>query len=233
MTFRGKKTKFVIFGLGRSGSTLLKQLIDSHPDIKCEGELFNPGDHIVESRILRKFMHWFPVPVFSLRTFLFTGPLYGFTLLNYQFARPEKLLKKLQQKGWKIIRIYRKDSLNQSFSNIVAQKTALWHRSKEAETETPKLRIEPDELLFRLNMIVKNKEKETKMFEHIEHLKISYEEDLENKTLWPGTMKRVFEFLETYPVEGKTTLRKTYSKPYAEIVENYDELIKFVESKGF
>ena len=61
-------------------------------------------------------------------------------------------------------------------------------------------------------------------------MKTCTREDLENKTLWPGTMKKVFEFLGTYPVEGKTTLRKTYSKPYSEIVENYDELIKFVES---
>jgi LPS sulfotransferase NodH len=176
-------------------------------------------------------MHWFPIPLFNLRSRLFNETIYGFTLLYYQFFSPEKLLAKMRKNGWKVIRIYRKDSLNQSFSNIVAQKTALWHRGEDVAAEAPQLRIEPEELLFRLNLIMKNKSRETTMFENIEHLQISYEEDLENKSLWPETMQRVFDFLGTYPVEGKTTLRKTYSKPYSEIVENYDELIRFIESQ--
>lgn len=34
------KTKFVIFGQGRTGSTLLTSLLSSHPEITCEGECY-------------------------------------------------------------------------------------------------------------------------------------------------------------------------------------------------
>ena len=39
---RGKlpETRFVVFGLGRSGSTLLCDLLDGHSAIQCDGELF-------------------------------------------------------------------------------------------------------------------------------------------------------------------------------------------------
>lgn len=36
-----KKQRFIIIGSGRSGSTMLKNLLRSHPNITCFGELLN------------------------------------------------------------------------------------------------------------------------------------------------------------------------------------------------
>ena len=38
---RKPPTKFVIFGRGRSGSTLLVSLLNSNPDIHCDGEILS------------------------------------------------------------------------------------------------------------------------------------------------------------------------------------------------
>ncbi len=53
---KNKTSKFIIFGQGRSGSTLLKQLLDSHPEITCEGELLNVEDKYVTNPLLRKLI---------------------------------------------------------------------------------------------------------------------------------------------------------------------------------
>lgn len=33
---------FVVFGMGRSGSTLLASLLNAHPSIHCDGEILSP-----------------------------------------------------------------------------------------------------------------------------------------------------------------------------------------------
>jgi len=125
MTLKGKTPGFIIFGLGRSGSTLLKQLIDSHPNIKCEGELLNLEERYLKNRFLRKLATLFPLTYFNYRRWLSKEPLYGFTLLYYQYSNQKRLLSKLTARGWKFIHIMRKNSLDQSFSQLVAEKTAL------------------------------------------------------------------------------------------------------------
>ena len=45
-----------------------------------------------------------------------------------------------------------------------------------------------------------------------------------NENLWQQTMTRVFKYLNTYPTTVNTDMKKTYPRPYSEIVENYDEL---------
>ncbi|MFQ5952830.1 MAG: hypothetical protein ACE5JK_05440 [Candidatus Omnitrophota bacterium] len=36
---RNLRTKFIIFGLGRTGSALLVRLLDQNPEIQCDGEM--------------------------------------------------------------------------------------------------------------------------------------------------------------------------------------------------
>ncbi len=45
-------TKFVIYGQSRSGSTLLVELINTHPDVQCDGELFNEDAARIGNRVL-------------------------------------------------------------------------------------------------------------------------------------------------------------------------------------
>lgn len=232
MKLKKKKIRFVIFGLGRSGSTLLKQLLDSHPEITCEGELLNVDDKYVTNPFLRKLIYRFPSQFFALRSQLSKNPVYGFTLLFYQYSPNAKLIGKLIKKDWKIIRIYRENSLDQSLSHLVAEKTKMWHRLDNHETETPKLIISPEELKARLTIVNKNKETETTLFENFEHLKVIYECDLKNKDNWAQTTRKIFEYLGINPAPVSARIQKTYPLPYSEIIENYDDLMKLVEKEN-
>ncbi len=63
--------KFVIFGSGRSGSTLLTKLLDKHSQIECYGE------------ILRRKM-LFPGSYIERCSQTAQKPIFGFKLLSYQ-----------------------------------------------------------------------------------------------------------------------------------------------------
>jgi LPS sulfotransferase NodH len=232
MRLQKNKIRFVIFGLGRSGSTLLKQLLDSHPEITCEGELLNVADKYVTNPLMLKPIFRFPTQFFALRSLLSKNPVYGFTLLFYQYSPPAKLIAKLIKKDWKIIRIYRENSLDQSLSHLVAEKTKMWHRLDNHETETPKLIISPEELKARLTIVNKNKETETTLFENFDHLKVVYEDDLKDKDKWAETSRKVFEYLGVNPAPVSASIQKTYPLPYSEIIENYENLKLLAEKEN-
>ena len=47
-------TRFVILAAPRSGSNLLCTLLNSHPEILCHHEVFNPVGHLLRTRIPRR-----------------------------------------------------------------------------------------------------------------------------------------------------------------------------------
>ena len=65
------ESKFVLFGGGRNGSTLLVSLLNSHPDIYCDGE-------ILVGKLRSPFKH--------IKRRMQSSPksIYGFKLLSYQ-----------------------------------------------------------------------------------------------------------------------------------------------------
>lgn len=223
------KNKFVIFGLGRSGSTLLKQLLDSHPEIKCEGELLNIEDKYITNPILRKIVYRFPLSFFNLRRLLADKPVYGFTILIYQFRQPQAMLEKLHNDGWKIINITRRNGLEQCLSLLVALHTKTWHRHSEQENSVPGLILSAEELIHWLGLIEKNKKIESEIFEKLDHYKVVYEDDLKNEADWPETTRKIFEFLGLKAAPVSASIKKTYSRPYSEIIKNYEELLKSIE----
>ena len=123
-----KNIKFIVFGQSRSGSTLLVELLNSHPDVHCDGELFNKSEIYIRSRLLLKFFCRFPFLYIRYRLRTSFERAYGFKLFFFQVKSPEKLLKKLSRHGWKIISIRRENIIAQSLSNIIAFETNLWHR---------------------------------------------------------------------------------------------------------
>jgi LPS sulfotransferase NodH len=230
-----KKTnkKFVIFGQSRSGSTLLLELINAHPDINCEGELFNKIYRYVNPKWFLLMLRRFPVLYINHRLKKSDSPVYGFKLFFFQVNDPEKLLKQLNRRGWKFIWIRREDILAQSLSNILALETNHWHRRKNENARQKTLTIPPERLLKVLKNRTRWKIKEQKMIENYDHLPVVYERDLKNKEKWQETLDKVFRYIGVEPVSVKTNLEKTDVRPYSERIENYDELIETMKNSQF
>ena len=226
------KTKFIIFGQGRSGSTLLKKLLNSHPEINCEGELLNVKDNYVTHPLLVKAANKFPYHFFQLRSAFSPKPIYGFTLLYYQIYQPLQVLMKLQREGWKFIHIYRNNHFLQSISHFVAMQTNFWHNTSNKSADVQKVTINPDKFLDWIKLLINNKTFENKIIENLDHIKIVYEDDLLNESRWEKTTSRIFEYLNTYPSPVISDLKKTYPRPYSEIVENYTALLNMVKQNN-
>ena len=69
--------RFVIYGQGRSGSSVLLDLIGSHPDVYCESEIFNEK---VAARLLK------PWDYLHARADLSPKPAYGCKMKIYQMT---------------------------------------------------------------------------------------------------------------------------------------------------
>lgn len=239
---KGRKTRFIVFSSGRSGSTLFMELLNGHPDVYSEGELMNPGYGHVPRPWLIKVFRFFPGPLIFYRMIRNRKrKVYGFTLFAYHFKKIEKRVQQLSKAGWKIIYLRRRNIVNQALSNVMAQETAHWHRRMEPgqghqpppESPPEKKAIAPGKFLHGLKTFTTWRDWEGKALQGIPHLEVIYEDMLENRENWQATMEKVFQFLGVRPANVNSGLAKTYPRPYAEIISNYEELLKTVKRSRY
>lgn len=218
------QTKFIIFGQGRSGTTLLKQLLNSHPKITCEGELLNIKDGYITNKYLLKVAYRIPKPFFNVRVFQSKTTTYGFTLLYHQCRNPRQLIKNLCNSGWKIINLHRENTMEQALSYLVALQTNNWHNWEGKINPIIKIHVDPDAFLQRMAFLNRVKDHEQNLLKNYNHVKIDYESGLKDKKFWQPTADKIFDYLgvESCPVEA--TLKKTYARPYSQFVANYTDL---------
>ncbi|MFZ4664581.1 MAG: sulfotransferase, partial [Caldilineaceae bacterium] len=118
---------FVIFGMGRTGSSLLASLLNSHPQICCEGELF----HTRRRPFLNHFWRRYPLPYLAYRQrytkWVQRKDAYGFKLhtkLNgEQIIHTDHFLTTVAQQGWKVIHLQRARLFDQIISGFLANQT--------------------------------------------------------------------------------------------------------------
>ena len=135
---QGEDRRFVIMGLPRSGTTYLMSLLDSHPEVSCSGEVFNPysvietGEPDYTPELLASRDR---APRFFLKEFLEryeAGPhrRIGFKLMLGHNIRVLTQLPELADMT--IIYVHRYNRLAQVASYLKAMQTLYWaqtHRS--------------------------------------------------------------------------------------------------------
>jgi len=121
---------FVILALPRTGSTLLTSLLDSHPQITCHNEPFNPhgiftSDQRLQSEDMRAYRDEDPIRFMEL---LYSAGgddrIVGFKILEYQARDVQDHL--LQRPDIRKV-ILRRDNMLASYSsNLIANKVRQW-----------------------------------------------------------------------------------------------------------
>lgn len=228
--------KFIIFAHWRTGSTLLTQLLNSHPEIKCDTELFNfKRFNITNGSIL--LPHLF-IRGNSLKS---KNKTYGFDLKLYQIKKstikyknsPEILIDELNRRGWKIIHLWRKNKLRQAVSNQIAHKRNKWHDTLDNPIKKTKINIDFDTLINEIEYDENIVSEEKEILKNFEHISINYEKDLLNQEKHQNTCNKIFRYLglEIKPVQAK--LRKISSNKLEEEIENYLEIAEKISSTSF
>lgn len=211
------QNKFVLFGRGRTGSTLLTDLLNSSNEVDCDKEIFN--------RPVRS-----PQSFLVSRENLFSKPVYGFKLLSYQLRNylnpsdPNAFMRFLSEElGYKIIFLRRDNLLRQTLSKHYAEHRNAWH-DKGNSAHRPKMKVHVPTLMNHLQegRILDCYEEDA--LEGLDYLTITYEEDLKTVEAQEETIHRVCEYLGIEHFEPSTSLRKITSEALEDFVENVEEL---------
>ncbi len=228
------KYRFIVFGQGRTGSTLLVNLLNSHPDILCEGELMNPYFwNRISRRTLLPLFQRYPLPYFNFKAYTSPGDAYGFKLFADHCRHIQAVVARMHQEGWRVILVRRQDTLAQALSSAAALTTHHWHRSEDNPASSIAMILPPDLVLKRLTHYADGKKLIGLALAGIPYLEITYETDLQDPAAWKYTSARLLQYLNLPIKTLSAPMRKTYDQAYPDIIRNYSEILDAIRGSGF
>lgn len=221
--------KVVIFAQGRTGSTLLENLICSTGYFKKGGERFKQlGTHIKNPY---KYITGFSKNIFVKRV-IFHLKFQHFTVDRVKKIDPANFLQKLQNDGWKIIYLRRENKFNHALSNLIADHRGSCHK-KDSNKESIKIKVDPEQLINMINKRLENDIYETQVLSGLNYLPVIYEKDLENSEFHQTTIDKILDYLNLERRTVFTDLNKINKFKLKDLIQNYDEVINALEKNNF
>jgi len=219
------ENKFVMYTRGRTGSTVLTDLINCHPRIFCDAEIFN----LLYSKSVVKFPYLY-INSCSKRASKYKKQVYGFKVkisqlvIEHKYSQYEKLLEKLYTTGWKFIYLKRKNFLRQQLSNYVAADTNIYHIKKGEEKNPAKVKVDCDDLLKGIMQGEEIERTEESNLKNIPHLTLEYETDIVDNSKHQETADKVFRYLGAESVKVTTDLKRIVPDNLEDTILNYEEV---------
>lgn len=218
--------RFVIFGRGRSGSTLLVSTLSAHPEIACAGE-------VLRYRTLRPAAH--------LRRVLGSSgaQVSGAKLLSYQLRSIHGLppqtdfLRRLADDGVIILYLTRDNPVRHAISNIYARKRRVYHVAKVRESDRPQdrpqgrpqIEVSPTDVLAWTAGSAALAAYETEVLRDVAHVALSYERDLRDAVPRAATLARLVAMFGLSPAALSAPLAKVTPEDLRLILRNHDALM--------
>lgn len=220
----GPATRFVILGQSRSGSTLVVRLLDAHPDVVCEGEIFN-ADWGYYPRPLLAIGRRLPEPFLWNRRIRSRAEAYGAKVLVYHVEKAPVFFARLHQRGWKMIAVTRRDVLRAALSFGIGRATASWHRRTDDPIPDCHVSVEPELIIEQLSRRQRWKDLEQEVLARVPHHALEYERDLADVGTRTEAMRGVLDYLGLSQLELTTDLSPTDHRPLSDVVTNLDEIL--------
>ena len=221
--------RFVIFGQGRSGSTLLDSLLDSHPAVTSCDELLKMRTRFPWSRV-----EWFerklPAP----------QKAFGFHLKPWHVTRVQELdldefTDELIERDFRFVHLKRENWFLKSLSQAKLHMYRVVHARTDRQVPDKNMFVDPELLV----LLIKEKQ-ELDVAESIVTSKlpykpeeIVYERDLLAPEQQQAAASRIFAFLGLSDAKVSTPLRKVSPKDWRLGVSNAEEIEQAVRDAGF
>lgn len=212
--------KFVIFALGRTGSTLLVDLLNRSLDVHCDGEILTRGVVL-------------PTAWVTAHRRRHPDRVYGFKvkvdqlLQRQHLSDPADWLGGMHRRGWRVIHLRRRNLLRHVLSNTAASERGRYHeRAGESPATHRALRIDPMELMHWLGVRAWTRDEERRALADVPHEKVCYEDDLLEPERHQATLDRLSAVLGVAPGRAATTLRPTNQGRLEDLVANYAEVAR-------
>lgn len=228
----GKNTArgFVVFCQGRTGSRLLCDLLDKHPDIHCDEEILSIPRWSAFHFALGKRNRAQGVTLYGFKVKIYQ-------LTNQQDIAPSGFIRTLSNREWQVIYLWRRNVLRHSLSGHMAAAKNLWHAEKESNEQKSKIEkavyIDPDALLrdaYKRRMWLKE---ERSILEGINFFEINYEDDLLTQEDRARTLPQLFEFLGVAPRVFQPDTVRTSKKDLSKQISNYEEVENRIKNSEF
>lgn len=212
-------SKFIIVSHARSGSNLLLNSLNSHPNIIAEHEIF-----AAHNRQIGENFHPILNNLFGERPE--TAKAVGCKIFYYHLNRDE--WQQISQiPGLKVIHLKRKNRLKMIVSMKVAFKTSQWGITDESEridATQKQVYLDYDFLCNKFEDIESSEKTTEKLFKPAQIANVCYQ-DLVNQH--ENTLSSLFDFLDlpAFAVSTeKIEHKKQNPEPLSQLIQNYDEL---------
>lgn len=248
LSFSKREKEFkglIMFHIGRSGSTLLGDLLQQHKNIYWIGEIF---DHITDQTI-KKGKEQKPETFYeTLQELMEKVPknkicgieIKFYNLQNYQISIQD-FLKQSQKMGFQhYIVLERKNYLKKIISSLVARKTLEWHLPPKIKATPSKIRIKTERIKIdnsaqslkdHLIKYKKSFQQAKQALKEQNNLSLTYENDLlQNPQI---AVEKVIKFLELESFTPKIRYSKTTPFPVKLILLNFEEIQKYLAETEF
>ena len=222
---RQPQTRFVVFAQGRTGSTLLCDLLSSGGTIQCEKELLRHNVRYPSAYVDGLSRH-------SKRsTYGFKVKLYHLT--DDQHMCPRHFLEKMHDHGWKLIYLYRQNLFRQVLSVLVRNhRKAAHYRPSTGPLVMPKLEVCTTDLARRIKRRRELLQAEAEILQDLPHTSLSYERNLRDTDEHQATVDRLCGYLGVAATPVRTKYARITGNDWRKIVVNAAEIESKLRSIG-
>jgi len=205
--------RFAIVSMGRTGSTYLVGLLDSHPQIECRGELFGPGQAYEKSGLSEeRFL--------AEAAFETDLPARGFKMPYDWILEYPKVIGILIEMDFRIIRLTRKNLLDHMVSSYLAGVNKDW--SSKAEYKIQSLEITPYGFLDFASFSKNTDILLDKLFSRNPYFHLDYEDISDT-----AKQRDLLDFLDAPGRALRPSTIKARTEPLHRVISNYAELAAF------
>jgi LPS sulfotransferase NodH len=216
--------RFVIFAQGRSGSTLLTDLLNSNPDVRCDDEILT-------------FHHRWPVRYAAAHTVGHRVGAWGFKVKIYQLidaqrTDPGEFLRRMHREGWLVIYLHRRNVVRQALSASIAKERGGHYHQTAGDRPIGPVVIDAADVVRRVRQREHFGELEAAALSDVPHLALTYEDDLARPEDHQRTADRIFDLAGVARSPVETVLERISSDPLAGVA-NRDEVRDALAAAGY
>lgn len=228
MRLRPDQVRVLIFGQGRTGSTLLESLLGSTGHFATHGEILS-----CDEREVRR-----PLALMRGRAKLDrTRPsvshvkIYHLTRDRRAPVDPHEFLASLNELGWRIVYLARDDILRHALSTLVAEARGDYHRFHDRDEEL-RIDVDPDNLRRLIEERRHFRDDEAYALDGLPHESVVYETDLADRDRHQETVDRLMTAFGLPRSAVRADTRKVNRFDPRALIRNYDAVDRIVAEEG-
>ena len=223
------QTRLLIFGQGRTGSTLLESLLSSTGHFQPNGEILNTSKG--EAKFPLSYVSGL-CKLQSKQNFTFHTKIYQLTRDRKAPVDPKSFLETLSKQGWNIVYLRRRNKVKHALSNIISQHRGKFHKLND-KSEKMTIVLDRARLIELVNLRFKFEAEEEAAISGIKHHEVTYEDDLEKADCHQKTINQILDYVELEGRAVSTRHRKINTQPLHDLISNYDEFMNCLVQHGW